>query len=167
MTVLEPVISYLMNYQGKQVNLEQIVSGADRPRRPVLRVMDRLSREGNVVEIADTPEPKGYGEGGKPRRNPTWRIIEKPVLAAFIPRPKRITVRDRMWRIIRARRRFTRLELRRLAGATISSCETFTQMLERDGYLRVIGKDSHQQVYMLIKDTGPVRPATREARKSC
>jgi len=167
MTVLEPVIQYLMEYSGKTVSLDQVITGADRPRKPVLRVMDRLVREGKLTEISDNPELKGYGVGGKPLRNPTWRIIEKPILKEFIPRPKRITVRDRMWRIIRARRRFTRRELRRLAEATIGSCEDFTQLLAKSGYLRVIGKDSHEQVYMLVKDPGPVRPVTREVRKSC
>jgi hypothetical protein len=69
-----------------------------------------------------------------------------------------------MWRLIRARRRFTRRELGRLSGATLSSCEEFTKMLTRAGYLRIIGKDSYQQVYMLVKDPGPVRPSTREAK---
>jgi DNA-binding IclR family transcriptional regulator len=167
MTVLEPVIQFLMDYKGKRVSLAQVISGADRPRRPVLRVMDRLVREGHLVEVEDTPEMRVYGEGGPDKRNPTWSILAKPLMKDFISRPKRITVRDRMWRLIRARRRFTRRELGRLSGATLGTCERFTQMLTRDGYLRILdGKDGHQHVYMLIKDPGPTRPATKEAKKN-
>lgn len=165
MTVLEPVIQFLMGYRGKVVRLEQVISGADRPRKPVLRVMDRLVREGNLEEIADDKIQPAYGEVGRARRNPTWKIIEKPILEEFLPKPTRDTVRDKMWRLIRARRRFTRRELMRLSGASLGSCEDFTQLLKRDGYLRVTGKDSRQQVYMLVKDPGPKRPAIPEVKK--
>lgn len=164
MTVLEPVIQFLMDYPGKQVSLSQVMSGADRPRKPVLRVMDRLVREGHLVEIADNPEMRSYGVGGPDRRNPVWKILAKPMLN-LIGRPKRITVRDRMWRLIRARRRFTRRELQRLSGSTISSCESFTQMLANEGYLRVTGKTGAQYVYLLIKDPGPTRPGIKEAKR--
>lgn len=166
MTVLEPVIQFLMDYQGKRVSLAEVISGANRPRKPVLRVMDRLVLEGHLLEVADTPEMRGYGEGGRALRNPTWQILSKPILENFIARPKKITVRDRMWRLIRARKRFTRRELGRLSGATLGSCEDFTQALTKGGYLRVIGKDSQQHVYMLVKDPGPTRPVTREAKKN-
>lgn len=163
MTVLEPVVAFLMKYKGTQVTLEKVVKGADRPRKPVLRVMDRLVREGKLVEIGDDQEPTG--DGGRTPRNPTWEIIEKPVLVA--PRPKRVTVRDRMWRLIRARRRFTRRELSRLSGSTLGSCEDFTKLLEKAGYLRILpGRDGHQKVYMLVKDPGPARPSVKEAKKN-
>lgn len=162
MTVLEPVIQFLMEYPGKKVSLEQVVSGADRPRKPVLRVMDRLTNEGHLVEIEDNSEMRRPGVGGRERRNPIWSIVEKPLLDNFVQRPRRITLRDKMWRLIRARRRFTRLELMRLAGVKLGTCERYTQMLARDGYIRVIGNDGHQKVYMLIKDPGPTRPAVRE-----
>lgn len=165
MTVLEPVIEFLMNLAvGKLVSLEQVISGADRPRKPVLRVMDRLVREGNLEEVEDNKVQPKFGEVGRARRNPTWRILEKPILEDFIPKPKRLTVRDKMWRLIRARRRFTRSELIRLSGAKLGSCEDYTKMLVRDGYLKVIGKDGHSQVYMLVKDPGPKRPAISEQR---
>lgn len=166
MTVLEPVIEFLMKFSGKKVRLDQVMEGAERPRKPVLRVMDRLGREGNLEEIADDPVPPGPGVGGRLPRNPTWRIIEKPLLGNFVFKPGKVTLRDKMWRLIRARRRFTRSELIRLSGAKLGSCETYTKMLVRDGYLRQIGKDGHQLVYMLVKDPGPKRPVTPERKKN-
>ena len=161
MTVLEPVVRFLMDYRGKTVTLAAVIAGADRPRTPVLRVMDRLVREGCLEEIADPGEDRWLPRFGPVRRNPVWRVVKPPV-----PRnpksPKRRTVRDRLWKLIRMRRRFTRIELRRLSGATLGSVEDFTQKLERHGYLKVTGKDGRQKVYLLVKDTGPQRPMLPE-----
>lgn len=161
MTVLEPVVGFLTSYRGDTVTLAAVITGADRPRKPVLRVLDRLVREGCLEEINDDPIANRYGESGRLKRNPTWRIIKKPI--AVNPKsPKRRTVRDRIWSLIRARRRFTRKELVRLCQASLGSVEDFTQLLERHGYIKVIGKDGRQKVYMLVKDVGPKRPVLAE-----
>lgn len=161
MTVLEPVSQFLVDYTGKKVSLETVIKGAKRPRKPVLRVMDRLVREGCLEEVADNRAQLQYGEVGPRRRNPTWRILRKPVDVACLA-PRRRTLRDRMWQIIRARRRFTRKELQRLACASVGSTEDFTKLLVRHGYLRVIGKDHKAYVFMLINDPGPRRPQLKE-----
>lgn len=165
MTVLEPVIEFLCNYTRRFVELPQVVKGANRPRKPVLRVMDRLTHEGYLIEVADEKIAPRYGEVGRCRRNPTWEIIKKPLLETFYKRPAKITIRDRMWRIIRARRRVTTRELARLSGTSPNTVNEYTRLLVKCGYLRVIGKDNRQNVYFLIKDPGPVRPITPEIKK--
>lgn len=160
---MEPIILFLTGWKKKEITLPQLMAGANRPRKPVLRVMDRLAREGYVTEVADDKIKPGWGEFGRRRRNPTWRIDKKPTYAP--PVPKRLTVRDKMWRIIRARRRFTRRELMRLAASSTSSATDFTQLLHRHGYLRITGKDNKQHVYLLIKDPGPQRPILKEIKK--
>jgi hypothetical protein len=163
MTVLEPVVQFLRGFKGKKINLDQVMTGSERPRKPVLRVMDRLVREGYLEEIEDNHLMKGYGVGGPDLRNPTWRIITKP-LAAIVPRrPKRHTVLDRIWLLIRARRRVTNPEIKRLANVSLASAEKYTQLLEQHGYLRMCGKDGHRKVFLLIKDPGPSRPMLKEA----
>ncbi|MDR3631742.1 MAG: hypothetical protein P4L42_15585 [Desulfocapsaceae bacterium] len=162
MTVLEPVIQFLQAWQKKTVTLAQVIAGAERPRKPVLRVMDRLVREGCLEETEDNRIPARLGEFGRDRRNPTWKIIARPLVELARPKPKRLTVRDRIWKLIRARRRCTRLEIRRLASASIASAEDYTKLLERDGYIRAIGKDGRRKVYLLIKDPGPARPVIKE-----
>jgi hypothetical protein len=166
MTVLEPVIQFLLDYKRKTVTLTQVMDGAERPRKPVLRVMDRLVREGYLEEIEDNKIPPRLGECGRDRRNPTWKIITKPLLDIARPCPQKRTVRDRIWQLIRSRRRVTRAEIKRLASASLGSVEDFTQLLERDGYLRVIGKDGHQKVYLLVKDPGPTRPVLKENKEA-
>lgn len=165
MTVLEPVVQFLRSYTGKKITLSQVMDGAERPRKPVLRVMDRLVREGYLEEIEDTPIPARLGEFGKDRRNPTWTILAAPLSNITPKRPKKRTIRDKMWHLMRSRRRFTRSEIQRLAGAGVSSVEDFTKLLERDCYLRAIGKDGHQKVYLLVKDPGPTRPALKEHKE--
>ncbi len=160
MTVLEPVVRFIIDVEGKKITLEQVMSGAERPRKPVLRVLDRLVRDGYLQEIADHPVAPGRGEFGRDRRNPTWLIIKKPL--ATVTRPNRRTVRDLMWQLMRARRRFTRSEIQRLGGVKNASAESFTKMLVKHGYLREIGKDSREKVFLLVKDDGPVRPRLKE-----
>jgi hypothetical protein len=162
MTVLEPVVQFLMEYRGKKVSLDQAMNGADRPRKPVLRVMDRLVREGYLEEIEDDAIPPARGECGPPRRNPSWRIISKPLLEIAQRQPKKKTLRDRLWLLVRARRRFTRRELQRLSGVSMASSDNFTKLLFKNGYVREIGKDAGEKVYMLIKDPGPTRPIMKE-----
>jgi len=158
MTVLEPVVQYLRTYKGKKISLAQAIDGSERPRKPVLRVMDRLVREGYLEEIEDNPQMKHYGVGGPDQRNPTWRIISKPLAAIAKRRPKRRTVCDRIWQLIRARRRFTKKEIQRLADAGEDSVDKYIKLLEKNGYLRVTGRDGRLKVYLLIKDSGPIRP---------
>lgn len=162
MTVLEPVVRFLMEFEGKKVTLEQVTTGAERPRKPTLRVMDRLVREGCLEEIEDNKIAPRLGEFGKDRRNPTWRIVKRPLDHEFSPKAKRRTVRDRMWQLMRAKRRFTRGDLQRLGGISVASVEDYTKMLAHYGYLRVIGKDGHFNIYMLVKDIGTERPNLKE-----
>ena len=167
MTVLKPVIEFLSAYKRPVVSLNMLLAQVELPRRPLLRVMDRLVRDGHLEEIEDNKVAPVYGSsGGRVPRNPTWRIIEPPVLADFVHTAKKSTLRDKMWRIIRARRRFTRLELMRLTGCKEGSATDYTNLLNHHGYLRMIGKDGHQKVFMLVKDPGPKRPVTPEVKKN-
>lgn len=165
MTVLEPIIQYISSLTRTRVNLQMVIEGADRPRKPVLRVMDRLVKEGYLVEIEDNKIPPKYGECGRDRRNPTWKIIKNPLVDDFVPRPERNTDRDKMWRVIRAKRRFTKVELGRIACVEHDSCESYVCLLSYHKILRKLAKDGRRQVYMLVKDSGPKRPVTPERKK--
>jgi len=159
MTVLDPVIQYLSSRgKGRRVRLDQVVAAVERPRRPVLRVMDKLAAEGYLVEIADDPIMPAYGECGPPRRNPTWKIITDPMSRPARPAPRRQSARARIWRVIRAMRRtsgnrFTQPDLVRLSGASRGTVEDYVRRLVSAGYLRRAGKDGRLTVYMLVYDT--------------
>lgn len=156
MTVLEPVINFILTCKGKKVSLDQVMVGAERPRKPTLRVMDRLVREGYLVEIADNKIRRVPAVGGRQPRNPVWKIIRPPQPPCI--KAKRRTSRDRIWQAIRMKRRFTRSEIRAITCASEGSIQDLVILLEREGYLRMIGRAATAKVYLLIKDVGPQRP---------
>jgi predicted transcriptional regulator len=165
MTVMEPVIAWLMTSGTKKITLTQVMKGSDRPRKPVLRVMDRLVREGYLEEIEDNKIPLRRGEFGKDRRNPTWKILSKP-LSMPKRQAKRRTLRDKMWQLIRTKKHFTVVEIQRLSGAAYDTVRIYIKMLEHDGYVRQTGTDGNRITWMLVKGHKQVdRPETKENRK--
>lgn len=151
MTVLEPVLEWLVQNELKKVTLAQLVENTGKPKKPVLRVMDKLVREGYADEVEDNKIQLRRGEFGKPRRNPTWKLNGKPLSERPTRRPKRQTKRDKIWTAIRRQRIFTRKAIARVSGVHITSVETYTRILEREGYLKVKGNDGQQKVYTLTK----------------
>lgn len=165
MTVLVGVVEYIKGVNGTKITLEELVAGTGKPRKPVLRVLDRLAKGGFITEISDAKARRGYKDYGPAKRDPVWEIITKPVMEDFTPIQKKTARRDKMWRLIRAKRRFTRRDLVRIAGVTIGSASDFTKRLEQYEFIRFTGRDGHQKVYMLVKDPGPKRPVTPEVKK--
>lgn len=151
MTVLEPVLEWLVSCKLKKVTLIQIIENTGKPKKPILRVMDKLAREGYAEQVEDNKIQLRRGEFGKPRRNPTWKLNGEPLTDRPTRRPKRQTKRDQIWTAIRRQRVFTRKTLVRITGIKLASIETYTKILEREGYLKVKGNDGHQKVYTLKK----------------
>lgn len=167
MTILDPLRQWIVDRQGRRFSLATAVAELARPRLPILRALDILAREGYLVEVKDEPIPAKLGEHGPPRRNPTWKINKKMNVAKrpAVQNPRRNTMRDKMWRLIRAQRRFTRANLERLAGSSRGGVKDFTDLLEREHYIRRIGKDGADVLYLLVKDCGPSRPQIRESKE--
>ncbi len=150
MTVLDPVVLFLLTCGRKKVSLEEVVAGVELDRKPVLRVMDKLAFEGYLEEVADDKRPKGYAEPGPYLQNPTWKVrgdlTERPS-----KRPNKNTGRDKIWRAIKQLKRgFTRSDLVRLTGASRGSVDDYTKLLARDGLIKVVGKSGRQHRYNLV-----------------
>lgn len=159
MTILEPVIDFLKNRQ-RPFSLDLVLGKINRPRRPVLRVLDKLAEEGYLRETEDIPaRPTKTGECGPPRRNPSWEIIQ-PVIERQHGnhRRQRRSKRDRIWKAIRIKRRFTRTEIQVTTNLPRGSVDDYTKLLHKAGYLRDIGKSGTEKVFLLTKDPGPQRP---------
>jgi|GEM_PF-287355 len=145
MTVLDPVILYLLTSGLKTVTLENVSKGVELERVPVLRVLDKLASEGYLEEISEAKTQKGFAEPGPPMQNPTWKVI-RDLTDRPAKRPKRTTGRDKIWRAIkRLQRGFTRSDLVRLSGASRASVEDYTKLLERDGFIKMVGVTGHQK----------------------
>ena len=153
MTVLDPVVLYLLTCGKKKVTLEQVVAGVELERKPVLRVLDKLAREGYLEEIEDNKLPKGYAEPGPHMQNPTFGIVRD-----LTDRPGKRPVsknsgRDKIWRAIKQLRRgFTRSDLVRLTGVSWAAVEDYTWLLQRDGYIKVVGKLGRKNKYNMVAD---------------
>ncbi|WP_310598817.1 helix-turn-helix transcriptional regulator [Desulfobulbus sp.] len=152
MTVLDPVVLYLLTCGRKKVTLDQVTAGVELERKPVLRVLDKLACEGYLQEIADNKKAKRYAEPGPHIQNPTWEVV-RDLTDRPTKRPKKDTGRDRIWRAIkRLQRGFTRSDLVRLTGASRGSVDDYTKLLVRDGYIRVVGLTGRQLRYNLASD---------------
>ncbi len=164
MTVLDPVINYLLTCEKKRVCLREVMDGSELPRRPVLRAMDKLTREEYLREITNNPVPLENGEFGPARRNPTWAIIRN-----LTDRPKqelqKNTLRGRIWRLIRAKRHFTRRDLVIASDASQGTVDEYVLLLEKHGYVKKTGKDGRYTTYMLTSRQ-VARPTGMERRSS-
>jgi len=150
MTLLGSVIDCLRERGKKPVTLGEMVACAEHDRRQVLRVMDKLAREGYLKEIADNPEPLRSGEYGPPRRNPTWRVVGDLDKRPTPNRPKSQSQRAKIWKLIRAKHRFTKSDLVIPSGATPGTVDRYVRKLEKHGYVRRTGKDGRSTTYMLV-----------------
>ena len=146
------------------VSLPQVMEGLpDLPRRPVLRVLDRLRREGDLEILEEALVRAAPGEYGRKRRTPTWRIVRDPRLRRDYQIKSRVTCRDKLWSTLRCLHRGAAMsELCRLTGCGEDVVRDYLLILVRDGYVAARGKIGREKAWMLITDCGPRRPETPE-----
>ncbi len=143
MSIMDMVIQHI-KISGKTVLAPAEIATAEGcPELPIQRALGILENRGVVKAIV--------GSGGK------YAVIAKPKNKQVRQREK-VLGRDKMWRIIRARKRFTRIDVKRITGLPITSVEAYVKILLQHGYLRKIGKDGKADIFMLIKNPGPKRP---------
>jgi hypothetical protein len=153
------------HFHEASASLNQILSGLpELPRRPVLRVLDRLCRDGDLklqTEALVSPAP---GESGPKRRNPTWLIVRDLRQRRDNQVKARVTCRDKIWGTLRSlRRAMTLSELCRLTGCGENVVREYLLMLVRHEYVAAKGKIGREKAWMLVNDCGPRRPETPEA----
>jgi hypothetical protein len=71
-----------------------------------------------------------------PKERPTGRILRE-------------CGRARVWRLIRAKKFFTKHDLVISSGAAAASVDDYVRILAEHGYIRATGKDGRRTVYML------------------
>jgi biotin operon repressor len=151
MSLLQSVIACLPAEPGRQTGcLNDLSRCSGHDRRQVLRVMDKLCREGYLVETGDNPEPPRYGEVGPPRRNPTWRVVRDPSTRPAATLPRQTSLRSKLWKLIRAKRRFTKGDLVAPSGASEATVDEYVRQLEKHGHVRRTGRDGYAVTYMLV-----------------
>lgn len=148
-----------------RVTLSEVVDASGCPRRPVLRVLDRLTREGWLELIEDIREVPAPGKCGVRPRNPAYLVHRDIRLHRAHQIRSQVTCRDKLWSTIRTLRRSTVSNLTRLTGCTEDCCRHYMAILERNGFVRQAGRDELEKVWVLIRDTGARRPETRDPLK--
>lgn len=146
-----------------RITLAEVVDASGCPRRPVLRVLDRLVREGFLGLAEDIRERPSPGECGPRRRNPSYEIRRDIRLQRAAMVRSRVTCRDKLWTTLRTVRRATLSDLQRLTGCDEGTCREYVRQLSRHGYVREVGKTGHEKIWALVKDAGARRPETPEA----
>jgi hypothetical protein len=77
---------------------------------------------------------------------------------------------DKMWKAIRAMRRFTRYDLIAICGQSPENVAYFTKLYRKLGYIQPSKRAGRGVVWRLIKDPGPDRPiglsADRNAQRN-
>lgn len=152
-------------FRPGRVTLAEVVDASGCPRRPVLRVLDRLTRDGWLGLAEDTREYPKAGECGPKRRNPVYEVQKDIRLHRAHQIRAHITCRDKLWSTIRTLRRSTVSTLVRLTGCTEDCCRHYMAILERNGFVRQAGMDGLEKMWVLIRDTGARRPETLDPPK--
>jgi len=145
-----------------RVTLSEVVDASCCPRRPVLRVLDRLAREGWLELVEDARERPAPGECGPKRRNPAYLVHRDIRLHRANQDKSRVTCRDKLWTTLRNLRRSTVSNLMRLTGCGEDVCREYMGILRDNHYVRQAGLDGREKVWALVKDAGARRPETKE-----
>jgi len=79
---------------------------------------------------------------------------------------KTTTGQEKMWKVMRAMKRFTTMDLVLLVEVSWSLANRYCRALRHAGYLREDGKARQgvgrpQNIFRLVKDTGPKAPVIR------
>ncbi|WP_428562352.1 MAG: hypothetical protein ACP59X_21165 [Solidesulfovibrio sp. DCME] len=145
-----------------RVSLTEVVTASGCPRRPVLRVLDRLAREGWLDLVEETRQRPAPGECGPKRRNPVY-VVRRDIRAHRAHQVRsHVTCRDKLWGTLRTLHRTTLSNLVRLTGCGEDVCREYLHVLRDNGYVRQAGLNGREKVWALVKDAGARRPETRE-----
>jgi hypothetical protein len=152
-------------------SLDQITEAANFPRKLVSDTLFVLFKEGVIKKV--TKQRKEHIPGHSPRFSLTYTGNRKALAARIAPRPKKETVQDRMWEVIRKRQQFNLRELIVLASAEKGTARWYIKSLRRAGYIIPSRKGGGPGVeWKLTKESGPKRPvleyrseADRERRR--
>lgn len=150
--------------QKSGIGLKDLVIDTGLTRKQVLRVMDKLTRLGYLIKTQEKLVKKSWDtHGGRRMRLPTWEINTARILdVGKIVKRKPNSVRDKIWRGIRIKRKFTPKELAEFVGASYDVICDYLRILE---YHQVIHRKPNMgkfKEFLLLTDPGPIRPVLPE-----
>jgi len=159
------------NFVDRFFTLDQLIDITGLSRTEIRRIMEKLSRENLVIEVAKKPgylllkNPLPWPDGnGRPPLAITYRVRNKEKLTQRIkPRQKENTAQDRMWSVIRNKTKVDGLfqvrDLVVLGEVKRENARWYLKQLRRAGIVKPSRDGGPGVTWTLLKDTGPRRPA--------
>ena len=165
--MLKQIIEIVLKYYHGFFSLDQVVTDSGWERAEVKHRLDRLEAEGLIKRQRETRGRNVKRPGGPAPMDILY--IKRKGLAARLARmdatQRKDTGWDRIWRTIRALRRFTVNDLIQLTGCKEDSCRDFVGLLKREQFIRAINPKIKPVTWVLCKDPGPQRPRIPEKDK--
>lgn len=161
--VIDVVVAWVHDRGNERFDLDAVEAGTGLPRIKVRRVLRKLVKEGTLVIVETGQAEKSVRKPGVAPVNYTYQAARVKIQARHNRRPRKYTVRDRLWAGARALATFTRLELAEFTGCGRHSADDYCQALERSGLVTAT-TSGRTKIYTLLHDPGRERPATPEAR---
>jgi len=148
----------LEKYGTRFFTLDEIVEATGAERIAVRRAMERLNREGLVPKLGKYPPERHTLQKGRPAIRITYRLANREKLQVRIaPRLKEDSAVERMWKIIRYKRIFTRRDLVVLAGASRENAKWYTKRLRDAGIIKPTRAGGRGVEWVMVKDVGAKR----------
>jgi DNA-binding Lrp family transcriptional regulator len=157
------VIQVILATGRETVKVNDLIIKTNLTHKQILRVMDRLERDGYIKTVEMVIPPLEFGESGIRRRYPTWKLNAGKLIAVrAVTVRKKDTVRDKIWRAVRIKRKFTMPELEQFTEMKQDCLRDYVYILEAGGILKRQPNTGKIKVFVLVNDVGPERPVLPE-----
>ena len=158
--MMQTVINACLNFGTRYYTISQIVEATGFRRAAVRHRLWKLESAGFLKKVSCRKIPLPNFSRGKPLKEVCYRNAKLQPLKEKTkgPRPLKENGWDKMWKTLRALRRFTRNDLAIICEQSIHNVRYFTKVYRKLGYIRPLSERGRNVVWMLIKDTGPKRP---------
>ncbi len=162
------VVEVILSTGKETLKVNDLIVKTNFTHKQILRVMDRLERDGYVKTVEMAVPPRKFGESGIRKRYPTWKLIKvrandySPLQKRAVKVRKKDTVRDKIWRAIRIKRKFTLPELTQFTQMKEDCLRDYVYILEAGRILKRQPNTGKIKVFVLVNDVGPTRPVLPE-----
>lgn len=148
------VISACKGFGTQIYTVTQIAEKIGKPRNRVRHVLWKLEAEGAIVRFAEKEMHPEFKKG-RPKKEIMYRNTRN---LGKVERKTAENGWDKMWKVVRALRKFTRQDLMVICNQTIANVIFFTKYYRRLGYMRPTKNAGKGSFWILCKDPGPKRP---------
>jgi predicted transcriptional regulator len=161
---IRKVIKAVLGKKGL-FSLDQIVKKTGMHRCDTRHVLTKLCLDGLIKRVRSKMRREYQERKGRPRYDIIYRVSKQDALAARIaPKLKEDTASDKMWKVIRYLRVFSKSDLIRTAKVSREHANWFAKMLHRAGYLTPSKPKGQGVEWILMKDFVK-RPYIKAKRK--